>query len=360
VFEKRKAAGGAAGFRERVQRYLVEGRVSVAVVDRDFVSAVYVGDDAVCNLGHEQGRGWWCSCDRQDDCPHLVALQLVTKRAVDLVTDTQPQQPLAWEEAAPAETDTPPAGDKPRQAPTLPPETPPAWDPPWIRMAGTEPKPLETATYEVAPRRRIWPWLLAVLLLTIATVAALAIALRGFGNTAPTVTPASVSSRPPTAPTSPSTSVQPAALARFPEGAFGNGLTLAVTELPPMDASCLTNSIDGDPAYQSDCRSWPSDLYWFYVVLRNRSEKTIDVRLAKFRVLDREGRNHAPLDVTERAGDPQHFVPAAATLGPHDSLAGWLSVQAGANFVPSRIQYPDGQGLLAVEFVGTHEVTPRG
>jgi hypothetical protein len=71
--------------RETVQakagRYLREARLTVTEVDGDFVSATCGGDGELHELGHEPGRGWWCSCPaRADQCAHLVALRLVTVR----------------------------------------------------------------------------------------------------------------------------------------------------------------------------------------------------------------------------------------------------------------------------------------
>jgi len=72
--------------RETVQakasRYLAEGRLIVTAVDGDHVTAACRGNGEVYQLGHEPGRGWWCSCSaRTDACAHLTALRLVTVRA---------------------------------------------------------------------------------------------------------------------------------------------------------------------------------------------------------------------------------------------------------------------------------------
>jgi hypothetical protein len=71
--------------RETVQakagRYLREARLTVTEVDGDHVAAVCRGDGELYELGHDVGRGWWCSCAaRSDRCCHLDALRRVTTR----------------------------------------------------------------------------------------------------------------------------------------------------------------------------------------------------------------------------------------------------------------------------------------
>jgi hypothetical protein len=343
-----------ADLRQTAERYLAEGRVAVAVVDGDFVLAVFAGDDEVCNVGHEAQRGWWCSCHRTGECAHRIALQLVTKRAVDLAARPQP---------SPVEQATPVAPDTERGTEALPVVTesePDAEAPVEIRMAGTEPEPLETAPYELAPRRRMTPWVILVLILTLVTALALALTLHGNGFPSPIITPSLHTNRSTVPSPPPSATVRQEVRAQFPEGASGSALTLVVTELPSSDPSCLTHTLTGAAAYQSDCRTWPSSLYWFYVVLRNRSAIAVPFSLTKVLVLDRDGLTHAAIDVRPRTGDPQHFLPATAIIGPGKSIAGWLSVKADADFVPARLDYTAGEEVLAIEFVGTHDVTPRG
>jgi hypothetical protein len=304
-------------------------------MDGEFISAVYAGEDEVCNLGHEKARGWWCSSHGPGPCAHLLALQLVTKRPVDLAAVG------------------PPLGPELGIQPPLEAST---------RMAGTEPEPLETAHYEPARRRRLLPWMIALVVLTAATGVVLALVLRQDGSPAPNVT-----TPPPATPIAPTGSawwsasppLVPAAISTFPEAASGEVLTLAVTELPTSDVTCLTHSFDGEPAYQSECRSWPNDLYWFYVVLRNRGTRPVSFSLEGFRITDRNGQTQEVVDVREKAGDPEHFLPGTATIGGRESLVGWLAVRAGPDFVPVRLVYPEGQQVLAVEFTGTHHITPR-
>jgi hypothetical protein len=65
----------------KAARYLAEARLTVTAVSGDHVSAWCRGSGEVYRLGHEPGRGWWCSCPvRTDRCAHLIALQSVTVR----------------------------------------------------------------------------------------------------------------------------------------------------------------------------------------------------------------------------------------------------------------------------------------
>jgi len=65
----------------KAARYLAEGRLIITAVDGDHVAACCRGDGEVHRLGHDPGRGWWCSCPvRTDRCAHLIALRSVTVR----------------------------------------------------------------------------------------------------------------------------------------------------------------------------------------------------------------------------------------------------------------------------------------
>ena len=65
----------------KARRYLGEGRLLVYAVSGDFVSATCRGDGEIHRLGHDPGRGWFCSyAARTDQCAHLTALRLVAVR----------------------------------------------------------------------------------------------------------------------------------------------------------------------------------------------------------------------------------------------------------------------------------------
>jgi uncharacterized Zn finger protein len=65
----------------KAARYLTEGRLTIEYVVGDTVRASCRGSGELYRLGHEPGRGWWCSCPvRTDQCSHLAALRSVTVR----------------------------------------------------------------------------------------------------------------------------------------------------------------------------------------------------------------------------------------------------------------------------------------
>jgi uncharacterized Zn finger protein len=65
----------------KAARYLGEGRLVVTAVRGDHVTAACRGDGELYELGHQPGRGWWCTCPaRGDRCCHLTALRLITIR----------------------------------------------------------------------------------------------------------------------------------------------------------------------------------------------------------------------------------------------------------------------------------------
>lgn len=62
------------------RRYLTDGRLMIRLVDAREIRAHCRGQGELYNLGHEPGRGWYCSCPARGRCSHLVALQCVTTR----------------------------------------------------------------------------------------------------------------------------------------------------------------------------------------------------------------------------------------------------------------------------------------
>jgi hypothetical protein len=82
MFGKRRPARwhGGGDIEEIARRYLSTGSLRIDEVSDAAITATCRGRRGMYNLGYEAGRGWWCSCDSLDECPHLVALRLVTKR----------------------------------------------------------------------------------------------------------------------------------------------------------------------------------------------------------------------------------------------------------------------------------------
>ena len=62
----------------KATRLLAEGRLLIAEVDADTITASLEGDTGTHRLGLTPG-GWWCSCPTPTPrCSHLAALRLVT------------------------------------------------------------------------------------------------------------------------------------------------------------------------------------------------------------------------------------------------------------------------------------------
>lgn len=66
----------------KARRYLVEGRVTVLVVDTDHVRAMTRGDGELHRQRWTRPAGWTCTCTARGRCSHLLAVGLVV--AVDL------------------------------------------------------------------------------------------------------------------------------------------------------------------------------------------------------------------------------------------------------------------------------------
>jgi uncharacterized Zn finger protein len=68
---------------EKAERYLAEGRVIVLELVGERMRAQVKGGRAVYIAGHDEQRGWWCSCPAASfrrRCSHVDALQLITGR----------------------------------------------------------------------------------------------------------------------------------------------------------------------------------------------------------------------------------------------------------------------------------------
>lgn len=73
-----RIGGGREDRRSKAARYLVSGRLVVALVTADEIRASCRGDSgSVWELGCT-GASWWCSCPARGVCSHLTALKWVT------------------------------------------------------------------------------------------------------------------------------------------------------------------------------------------------------------------------------------------------------------------------------------------
>lgn len=65
---------------EVARAYLANGGLTIEAIDESTIRATCRGRRGLYDLGYDADRGWWCSCNIEDECPHLAALRLVTRR----------------------------------------------------------------------------------------------------------------------------------------------------------------------------------------------------------------------------------------------------------------------------------------
>lgn len=72
----------AEGAPAKARRYLIEGRLTIAVMTADRLLARCQGDGETYTLGFRfKKNAWFCTCPaRSDQCAHLRALRLVVDR----------------------------------------------------------------------------------------------------------------------------------------------------------------------------------------------------------------------------------------------------------------------------------------
>jgi hypothetical protein len=107
-------------------------------------------------------------------------------------------------------------------------------------------------------------------------------------------------------------------------------------------------------AYQSDCSSFTggrrNDLF-FYVAVRNVTEKDASFSLSNFTLDSQDGRSFRP--AAAGANPPTDFLPQKGTIAPRSNLFGYLTFNAdAATVVPGQLRYLDGDQTLSVVFDG--------
>ena len=60
-------------------RYVLEGRLTVRLVNAQRIQAIVKGGGEFYDLGYERG-GWYCTCPALGRCSHLWALMAVCTR----------------------------------------------------------------------------------------------------------------------------------------------------------------------------------------------------------------------------------------------------------------------------------------
>jgi hypothetical protein len=107
-------------------------------------------------------------------------------------------------------------------------------------------------------------------------------------------------------------------------------------------------------AYQSDCSSFTGsrreDLF-FYVAVRNVTDRSVPFRLQDFSLDSQDGRSFQP--AAAGASPPTDFLPQTGEIPPRSNLFGYLTFNADAgSVVPGRLNYVDGDQTLSVVFDG--------
>jgi hypothetical protein len=127
--------------------------------------------------------------------------------------------------------------------------------------------------------------------------------------------------------------------ARFPDPATGPRLSLSV-DTAPDDPHCTTHTVNGEPAYQTDCATaGGSRFIRFHVTLRNESSTPVEWQLGELLLVG----GNSPLATLRAAGGT---IPSGGTLQPGEVASGFVDFEVSQPFVPSEIEYLDQQELV--------------
>jgi hypothetical protein len=169
----------------------------------------------------------------------------------------------------------------------------------------------------------------------------------------------------PTASTSPTLTPrqlqrQPEVSIPFSEQSWARGMRryLFVAVIPHPSDVCsnygFRNKMTMLVAYQSDCSSFSGsrrDDLFFYVAVRNVTNKDASFALSNFTLDSQDGRSFQP--AAAGANPPADFLPQEGTIAPRSNLFGYLTFNASAaTVVPGQLRYADGDQTLSVVFDG--------
>jgi hypothetical protein len=212
-------------------------------------------------------------------------------------------------------------------------------------------------------RRPTWvvPAIAAVAVGVLAGTAVAVLALRGDG---PEQESRASRSSPGSAPSpSPSpTATGPVELeASFPEFVIGSRVNFWVNPGPSRDDTCAVNLFrfqgigKARGAFRSDCSDWDSpgyDLYFFEVIVHNTSEESFTLRLERLSLVDRNGKEHQPVNLKARALFPEFFLGKKERIRSDEEIQRWVTFRANSDFVPKELHLRDGQERLIIVFDG--------
>jgi hypothetical protein len=349
---KRRAEPGSASPADEVVDLIASGRVTLLFADGDSVAAMCRTEDGVLDLGYDQGRGWWCSCN-SPGCAHIRALRLFSE---------SPGGGLA-------KRDGPALGLGPELRPA--PEGPPRQE----RRPGTGPRSrwrapaVGTAVLVVgAVAWLAWPGPEANTRGAAGTRSSSPVSAASPSAPAPSV-PAASPSVPAPSP-SPTPSPRPSEPAKaaprgdvtvaFPLTVRRTPLFVSVVKFRRGTSSCVENLLDGAGAYLTDCPWW----WWpgappvalFHVTLLNKGDRPLVVSRRDLRLVGAGGMAHRALEMSSWAALPETFLPASMHLDPDQQAAGWVAFDWSSPFVPRRLELPRKGYTIAIRFVGTSTV----
>ncbi|MDP9185127.1 MAG: DUF4352 domain-containing protein [Actinomycetota bacterium] len=153
---------------------------------------------------------------------------------------------------------------------------------------------------------------------------------------------------------------QPEVSIPFSEQRWARGMRryLFVAVIPHPSDVCANygfrNKMTMLVAYQSDCGSFTGsrrDDLFFYVAVRNVTDKDASFALSNFTLDSQDGRSFRPAPAGPNP--PSDFLPQSGTIPPRSNLFGYLTFDAdAATVVPRELRYVDGDQTLAVVFDG--------
>ncbi len=189
-------------------------------------------------------------------------------------------------------------------------------------------------------------------------LASLALAVASCTGASPSVPPDSVTISPTLTPEQ--LLRQPEVSIKFSEQSWARGMRryLFVAVIPHPSDVCANYGFRSKMtmlvAYQSDCSSFSGgrrDDLFFYVAVRNVTDKKVPFALSNFTLDSQDGRSFRP--AAAGANPPKDFLPQKGAIAPRSNLFGYLTFNAvAATVVPGQLRYVDGDQTLSVVFDG--------
>ena len=220
-------------------------------------------------------------------------------------------------------------------------------------------------------RRPNWvvPVIVAAAVIVVAGSAVTLLALRDEGPEEESAAPGSSPTSTPSPSPSP-TAAGPVELEEsFPQFVIGARISFWVNPLPSRDDACVVNLFrfrgigQARGAFRSNCSDWDSpgyDLYFFEVIVTNKTDRAFTLRPENLTLVDRDGKKHRPVYVKERALFPEFFLGRKERVRSDEQLQRWVTFRADPDFVPKELHLRDGSETLIIVFDGKLVRNPPG